>query len=69
MPPFAAPLRRVADLGARAQYLLAFTFQPVAHVLHNGAAGGGSFAPSISAEALATLGPGAVRMVRLLPRL
>ena len=51
------------------RYLLAFTFQPVAHLEANGAVGGGASAPSIAEQQLNTLSPRAQRMVRLLPRL
>ena len=51
------------------RYLLAFTFQPTAHVLTHGAAGGGSSAPPIAKGELTSLTPAAQRLVRLLPRL
>jgi ectoine hydroxylase-related dioxygenase (phytanoyl-CoA dioxygenase family) len=51
------------------RYLLAFTFQPTAHILAHGAVGGGASAPSIAEEELIKLSPRAHRAVRLLPRL
>ena len=51
------------------RFLLAFTFQPVAHLTENGAAGGGSSAPIITEAEVGTLSPRAQQMVRLLPRL
>ena len=51
------------------RYLLAFTFQPTAHVVAHGAVGGGSSAPCITEAELVKLSPRAQRAVRLLPRL